>query len=74
MINNKDSGNNNTLCNVFIGLFSVLLLIGVICICIIIFKYIKSKKLLKNMLIIEYIKMDIEPLKIKTKIIIIGMI
>ena len=37
MINNKDSGNNNTLCNVFIGLFSVLLLVGVICICLIIF-------------------------------------
>ena len=37
MINNKDSGNNNTLCNVFIGLFSVLLLVGVICICVIIF-------------------------------------
>ena len=46
--NNKDSGNNNTLCNVFIGLFSVFLLIGVICICIIIFKYIKSKELFKK--------------------------
>ena len=48
MINNKDSGNNNTLCNVFIGLFSVLLLVGIICICVIIFKYIKSKKLFKK--------------------------
>ena len=48
MINNKDSGNNNTLCNVFIGLFSVLLLVGVTCICGIIFKYIKSKKLFKK--------------------------
>ena len=48
MINNKDSGNNNTLCNVFIGLFSVLLLVGVICICVIIFKYIKSKTLFKK--------------------------
>ena len=43
-INNKDSGNNNTLCNVFIGLFSVLLLVGVICLCVRIFKCIKSKK------------------------------
>ena len=48
MINNKDSGNNNTLCNVFIGLFSVLLLVGVICICVITSKYIKSKKLFKK--------------------------
>ena len=45
MINNKDSGNNNTLRNVFIGLFSVTVLIGVICLCLIIIKYIKSKKL-----------------------------
>ena len=34
MINNKDSSNNNTLCNVFICLFSVLLLVGVICFCV----------------------------------------
>ena len=47
MINNKDSC-NNTLRNVFIGLFSVLLLVGVICICVIIFKYIKSKKIFKK--------------------------
>ena len=34
MINNKDSGNNNnTLCNVFIGLFSVVILIGIVCFC-----------------------------------------
>ena len=31
MINNKDSGNNNTLCNVFIGFFSVAILIGIVC-------------------------------------------
>ena len=48
MINNKNSGNNNNLCNVFIGLFSVLLLAGIICICVIISKYIKSKKLFKK--------------------------
>ena len=30
IINNKDSGNNNTLCNVFIGLFSVVILIGTV--------------------------------------------
>ena len=34
MINNKDSGNNNTLRNVFIGLFSVPVLIGIICVCV----------------------------------------
>ena len=48
LINNKDSGNNNTLRSAFIGLFSVLLLVEAICICVIIFKYIKSKKLLKK--------------------------
>ena len=50
MINNKDSC-NNTLRNVFIGLFSVVLLVGVICICVIIFKYIKSKKLFKKYIV-----------------------
>ena len=34
MINNKDSDNNNTLRNVFIGLFSVTVLIGIICFCV----------------------------------------
>ena len=34
MINNKDSGNNNTLQNVFIRLFSVAVLIGIICFCV----------------------------------------
>ena len=49
MINNKDNiDNNNTIWNVFIGLFSVVILIGVICLCVIIFKCIKSKKLFKN--------------------------
>ena len=49
MMNNKDSGNNNTLWNVFIGLFSVVLLIGVVCFCVFVyFKCIKGKKLFKN--------------------------
>ena len=50
MINNKDSSNNNnTLRNVFIGLFSVAVLIGIICFCVFIyFKCIKDKKLFKN--------------------------
>ena len=39
MINNKDSGNNNTLRNVFIGLFSVAVLIGIICFCV--FAYVR---------------------------------
>ena len=34
MINNKDSGNNNTLPNVFIGLFSVAVLIGIMRACL----------------------------------------
>ena len=49
MINNKDSGNNNTLWNVFIGLFLVVILIGVICFFVLIyFKCIKDKKLFKK--------------------------
>ena len=34
MINNKDSSHNNTLRNVFIGLFSVAVLFGIICFCV----------------------------------------
>ena len=49
MINNKDSGNNNTLRNIFIGLFSVAVLIGIICFCVFAyFKWFKGKKLFKN--------------------------
>ena len=49
MINNEDSGDNNTVWNVFIGLFSVVIFIGVACFCVLIyFKCIKGKKLFKN--------------------------
>ena len=49
MINNKDSGYNNTLQNVFIGLFSMAVLIGIICFCVFAyFKWFKGKKLFKN--------------------------
>ena len=46
--NNNNNNNNNTLQNVFIGLFSLAVLIGIICLCVIIFKRIKSKKLFKK--------------------------
>ena len=46
---NKNSGNNNTLPNVFIGLFSVAVLIGIVCFCVFVyFKWFKSKKLFKK--------------------------
>ena len=49
MINIKDSGNNNTLWNAFLGLLSVVILIRVICFFLFIyFKCIKDKKLFKN--------------------------
>ena len=49
MINNKDSDNNNALCNVFIGLFSVVILIGIVCFCVFAyFRWFKGKKLFKN--------------------------
>ena len=70
MINNKDNiDNNNTVTNTFIGLFSVLLFVGIVCLCMFAyFKWIKGKKLFKKKkLIIEHIKMDIKSLEIKNK-------
>ena len=67
MINNKDVC-NNTLRNVFIGLFSVAVLMELfVFACLLILSGLKVKNYFKNILIIEYIKMDIEPLKIKTQ-------
>ena len=50
MINNKDNiDNDNTITYVFIGLFSVLLLVGIVCFCVFAcFKWFKAKKLFKN--------------------------
>ena len=50
MINNKvDIDNDNTICNVFIGLFSVLLIVGIVCFCVFAyFKWFKGKILFKN--------------------------
>ena len=50
MINNKGNvANDNTITNNFIGLFSVLLFVGIVCFCVIAyFKWIKGKKLFKN--------------------------
>ena len=45
MINNKDNiDNDNTIWNVFLGLFSVLLIVGIVCFCVFAyFKWFKSK-------------------------------
>ena len=49
MINNKDSSYNNTLRNVFIGLFSVAVLIGIICFCAFAyFRWFKGQKLFEK--------------------------
>ena len=50
MINNKDNiDDDNAIWNIFIGLFSVIIFIGVVCFCVLIyFKWIKGKKLIKN--------------------------
>ena len=50
MINNKDNiDNNNTITNIFIGLFSVLLFVAIVRFCVFAyFKWIKVKKLFKN--------------------------
>ena len=53
--NNKNIANDNTTTNIFIGLFSVFMFIGIICLCVFAyFKWIKGKKLFKkNILIIK---------------------
>ena len=50
MINNKDNiGNDNTMTNIFIELFSIVMFAVIICFCIFVyFKCFKGKKLFKN--------------------------
>ena len=50
MMNNKNNiANDNTTTNIFIGLFSVVMFIGIVCLCVFAyFKFIKDKKLFKN--------------------------
>ena len=73
MMNDKNNIVNDDTTSIFIGLFSVLLFIGIVCFCIFAyFKWIKGKNYLKiNILIIKNYsskyKMVIESLKIKTK-------
>ena len=50
MVNNKHNiDNNNTITNIFIGLFSVVMLAEIVCFCVFAyFKWFKGKKLFKN--------------------------
>ena len=50
MMNNVDNkDNDNTIANIFIGLFAVLLFLGIVCFCVFAyFKWIKGKKLCTN--------------------------
>ena len=50
MMNNKKYiSNDDTIMNIFIGLFSVVMFIGIVCLCVFAyFKWIKGKKLFKN--------------------------
>ena len=53
MMNNRDNegndDNDDTITNIFIGLFSVLLFAGIVCFCVFAyFKWIKGKKLFKT--------------------------
>ena len=50
MINNKDNiANDNTITNIFIVLFSIVMFILIVCSCVFVyFKWIKGKKLFKN--------------------------
>ena len=50
IINNKDNiANDNTITNIFIVLFSIVIFILIVCSCVFVyFKWIKGKKLFKN--------------------------
>ena len=50
MINNKDNTyNDNTIANIFIGLFSIVMFAVIVCFCVFAyFKWFKGKKLFKN--------------------------
>ena len=50
MINDKKNiSNDDTITNICIGLFSVVMFIGIVCLCVFAyFKWIKGKKLFKN--------------------------
>ena len=50
MMNNVDKKyNDDTIANIFIGLFSVLSFVGIVCFCVFAYlKWIKGKKLFKN--------------------------
>ena len=69
MNNKKNIANDNTIINIFIGLFSVVMFIGIVCFCIFAyFKWIKGKKLFKkNILIIKNYKMVSRHYYFKTK-------
>ena len=50
MINNKDNiDNDNTITNIFIGLFSIVMFAVIVCFCVFVyFKWFKNKKIFKN--------------------------
>ena len=64
MINNKENiDNDNTITNIFIGLFSIVMFILIVCSCVLIcFKWFKNKKILTT-----FIKMVIKSLEIKNQ-------
>ena len=68
MINNKDSSNNNTLQNVFIVLFSVVVLIGIICFCVFAyFRWFKGKNKYVDYYNVQHVIMTEKSLKIKNE-------
>ena len=58
MINNKDNiENDNTITNIFIGLFSIVMFILIVCFCVFVyFKWFKNKKKILSTLIKMVIK------------------
>ena len=76
IMNNKDNiANDNTITNIFVGLFSVLLFVGIVCFCVLAyFKWIKGKQLFKKynnyynyLKVHSTYKMFIKSLKIKNQ-------
>ena len=65
MINNKDNiENDDTITNIFIGLFSIVMFILIVCFCVFVyFKWFKNKKIITTL----RIKVVIKSLKIKSQ-------
>ena len=61
MMNNRDNeDNDNTIANIFIGIFSIVIFTGIVCFCVLIFlSALKIKNYLKRNILIIKIAVDV---------------